>query len=375
MLGSVRFRHERGDVLTDDLVLVVAEESRKRRIDRFDGAGFVDGDDRVDRCVEDRRQPRVLVEEVSLEPHALAQIPEEPHEEGLARDLNFTDREMDRDPRTVLANGFDVAPDSDHSLVARLKVPRDVPAMLRSIRLGHERRDILSHELFRSKPQHLLAGGIREPNAPRRVDGDDRVDRAVDDCGQAGECSLGFSFVGKDMHVLRLRGALSWWSLSDRRAFCNVDYTTRRQPLELPKGTLAMCIVLLIEPNPLYRWALQSLLEERGVQVVAAGTEVDGRELVEQRRFDVVLVDEYAEGFAGEWLSCQPVFPWRRLFVLTIFPTDEGERRAVAAGANGYIEKELDPRVLVEKVIADVDPGTRDSSAEIFPGGRTDPRI
>jgi DNA-binding NtrC family response regulator len=108
--------------------------------------------------------------------------------------------------------------------------------------------------------------------------------------------------------------------------------------------------VLVIDDDPLVRWALCARLEELGVEVLQAGSVREGLE--REARADLVLIDfrlPDGDGLtaAREMLSRRPHRP---LLLMTAFATPELAADATRAGARRFIEKPFDMEALVRVV-------------------------
>ena len=103
--------------------------------------------------------------------------------------------------------------------------------------------------------------------------------------------------------------------------------------------------LLIADDHPLFRDGLRSLLEARGMEVVAEAR--DGREAVEQARRwhpDVVLMDlsmpEMNGLAATRLLSAEQ--PETKVVILTASEDDADLFEAIKSGAQGYLFKNLD---------------------------------
>lgn len=114
--------------------------------------------------------------------------------------------------------------------------------------------------------------------------------------------------------------------------------------------------VLLVDDQQLVRTGFRLLLEtEPGIEVV--GEAEDGRAGVERVRElspDVVCMDlqmPVLDGVAATAeITADPALAASRVLVLTTFRDDESVRRALAAGASGFLVKNAPPETLVEAI-------------------------
>jgi DNA-binding NarL/FixJ family response regulator len=107
--------------------------------------------------------------------------------------------------------------------------------------------------------------------------------------------------------------------------------------------------VLLADDHALFRAGLSALLRELGVVIVGEAT--DGAEalrLIEQHKPDVVLMDIAMPGLNGLEATARAAeaFPDVRVIILSMHANVEYARRALAAGAAGYLLKNSKPAEL-----------------------------
>ncbi|AGL20003.1 response regulator transcription factor [Actinoplanes sp. N902-109] len=110
--------------------------------------------------------------------------------------------------------------------------------------------------------------------------------------------------------------------------------------------------VLLADDQHLVRAGFRSLLK-RDKQIVVAGEAATGDEAVRTARTlrpDVVLMDIRMPGLDGieatRRIVLDPALPHCRVVILTTFETDEYVFAALAAGASGFLTKEVEPEGL-----------------------------
>jgi len=101
--------------------------------------------------------------------------------------------------------------------------------------------------------------------------------------------------------------------------------------------------VVVVEDQPDIASALRELVESDGTSVVVAvcHTLAIGSEMVQRFRPDVVLTDfRLPDGDAVEQFAAwRAVAPATRILVASAWTDDRSLRRAMAAGASGYVEK------------------------------------
>ncbi len=112
--------------------------------------------------------------------------------------------------------------------------------------------------------------------------------------------------------------------------------------------------VLLIEDNPQNRYLATFLLERRGYEVVPAETGPDGLELAARLRPDLILLDIQLPGMDGhrvaETIKSNPDLKSIPVIAVTSYAMVGDREKCLAAGAEGYIEKPIDPETFVDEV-------------------------
>src|SRR4029078_10491365 len=105
-----------------------------------------------------------------------------------------------------------------------------------------------------------------------------------------------------------------------------------------------MASILIVEDHPTMRDAMRLVLEEDGHQVEEASDGEAGIAMVRDRAPDVVLLDLNIPVVSGaevlETLKSAPATA-EVLVVVVTATGEEGRRKAIAQGADGYITKPL----------------------------------
>ena len=114
-----------------------------------------------------------------------------------------------------------------------------------------------------------------------------------------------------------------------------------------------MASILIVEDHPTMRDAMRLVLEEDGHQVEEASDGEAGIAMVRDRAPDVVLLDLNIPVVSGaevlETLKSDPATA--EVLVLVVTATgEEGRRKAIAQGADGYITKPFSPLALLRSV-------------------------
>ncbi len=111
--------------------------------------------------------------------------------------------------------------------------------------------------------------------------------------------------------------------------------------------------VVVADDHALFRDGLAALLRTRGYEVVAEAR--DGLEALEQARSthpDLILMDinmPRLDGLAATRLILTEL-PETRILILTVSDDDENLFEAIKSGAQGYLLKNTDTRVLFERL-------------------------
>lgn len=112
--------------------------------------------------------------------------------------------------------------------------------------------------------------------------------------------------------------------------------------------------ILLIEDNPQNRYLAKFLLEQRGHQVVEAETGPQGLTMASEVRPDIILLDiqlPVMDGHAvARALKSAPDLKLIPIVAVTSYAMAGDREKCLAAGAEGYIEKPINPETFVAEV-------------------------
>ncbi|MBF0508858.1 MAG: response regulator [Deltaproteobacteria bacterium] len=112
--------------------------------------------------------------------------------------------------------------------------------------------------------------------------------------------------------------------------------------------------ILLIEDNEQNRYLLTFLLEQRGHKVVSAVSGSLGLELAAKVSPDLILLDIQLPGMDGyavaRALKSDPRFKSTPIVAVTSYAMVGDKEKVLAAGAEGYIEKPINPETFVAEV-------------------------
>ena len=105
--------------------------------------------------------------------------------------------------------------------------------------------------------------------------------------------------------------------------------------------------ILLVEDNEQNRYLATFLLEQRGYEVVHAESGPQGLELAATARPDLVLLDIQLPGMDGHAvaraLKADPTLKVIPIVAVTSYAMAGDREKVLAAGAEGYIEKPINP--------------------------------
>lgn len=114
--------------------------------------------------------------------------------------------------------------------------------------------------------------------------------------------------------------------------------------------------ILLIEDNEQNRYLATFLLEQRGYEVVSAVTGPQGIALATQIHPELILLDIQLPGMDGHAvaraLKADPHLRSITIVAVTSYAMVGDREKCLAAGAEGYIEKPIDPESFVSAVEA-----------------------
>ncbi|HYL98429.1 MAG TPA: response regulator [Blastocatellia bacterium] len=123
--------------------------------------------------------------------------------------------------------------------------------------------------------------------------------------------------------------------------------------------------ILLIEDNPQNRYLVKFLLEQRGHEVLQAETGPQGLELAASARPDLILLDIQLPGMDGhavaralksdEQLNSIPIV------AVTSYAMVGDREKCLDAGAEGYIEKPINPDTFAAEIERFLGPKSKES--------------
>lgn len=112
--------------------------------------------------------------------------------------------------------------------------------------------------------------------------------------------------------------------------------------------------ILLIEDNAQNRYLTKFLLEQRGHEILQAVTGPQGLEMAAEERPDLILLDIQLPGMDGHAvahaLKSDPQLNDIPIVAVTSYAMVGDREKCLAAGAEGYIEKPINPESFVTEV-------------------------
>ncbi|MBI3205060.1 MAG: response regulator [Myxococcales bacterium] len=112
--------------------------------------------------------------------------------------------------------------------------------------------------------------------------------------------------------------------------------------------------VLLIEDNEQNRYLTTFLLQQRGHQVTSAVSGPDGIELARRVPFDLVLLDIQLPGMDGYAVAAALKADARTraipIVAVTSYAMVGDREKVLGAGAQGYLEKPIDPETFGSEI-------------------------
>jgi DNA-binding response OmpR family regulator len=112
--------------------------------------------------------------------------------------------------------------------------------------------------------------------------------------------------------------------------------------------------ILVVEDNPVSATYMRTVLEQRGWNVEIALDGERALQLIEQQRFDAVLVDWILPRYDGidilHAIRQQHGNPPPYVAIVTVVDSVDVQRYCFECGANGYFVKPIQPEAIVEHI-------------------------
>jgi PAS domain S-box-containing protein len=127
------------------------------------------------------------------------------------------------------------------------------------------------------------------------------------------------------------------------------------EPIARPTGELRGRRVLLVDDNPINRKVASMFMHPFGIQVMEAADGQEALDMLAETAFDAVLMDVHMpvmDGLAAVAAIRSSPRAWSSTPVVMLTANAmEGDReRYLAAGADGYVTKPIDPRELIGEI-------------------------
>lgn len=121
--------------------------------------------------------------------------------------------------------------------------------------------------------------------------------------------------------------------------------------------------ILIIEDNPQNMYMMQYLLEKRGFSVIGKSTGEQGIAAAKNAQPDLILLDiqlPYMDGYqVARALKSNADTSMIPIIAVTSYAMPGDRKKAIEAGADGYIEKPIDPETFVETMLSSI-PGKKE---------------
>jgi two-component system sensor histidine kinase RpfC len=174
----------------------------------------------------------------------------------------------------------------------------------------------------------------------------------------------------KDMDMLR---AVYFAAAGQAAPRAPQDHAASHQPTGIAAGRPK---VLVAEDNATNRKIIGQILEFGGYDATLATTGTHALELLEQKAFDVVILDKHMPGMNGMDVALQ----YREMrgeaaapmIMLTAEATSEAKEQCLAAGMQAFLTKPIDPAMLFETISAVTAQGENSSQQQPTPAPRTE---
>lgn len=112
--------------------------------------------------------------------------------------------------------------------------------------------------------------------------------------------------------------------------------------------------ILVVEDQEDNRKIVRDLVTASGYELVEATTGEEGLELAESERPDLILMDIQLPGLDGyevtRRIKANPGLRHIPIIVVTSYALSGDDKKAFAAGCDGYVTKPFSPRLLLAKI-------------------------
>ena len=173
--------HQQLDILVPQFVGRVAKQSLGSRVERFDQALFINGDDGVDGGFEDGARRRFAILQSLVRALQRGNVSDDSGKHPPVAEPKLADRQVRGECGAVAAPPNDFATDADDLFLGGRQVIEQVAVMFLSKRRRHENADVLTDEIRGGEAKHPLRGRIDGFDRPTLIDRDNRIDGGVQD--------------------------------------------------------------------------------------------------------------------------------------------------------------------------------------------------
>ncbi len=112
--------------------------------------------------------------------------------------------------------------------------------------------------------------------------------------------------------------------------------------------------ILVIEDQEDNRQIIRDLMSANGYELIEAVTGEQGLEMVARERPDLILMDIQLPGIDGyevtRRIKADPKFRSIPVIAVTSYALSGDDKKAFAAGCDGYVTKPYSPRLLLAKI-------------------------
>jgi len=112
--------------------------------------------------------------------------------------------------------------------------------------------------------------------------------------------------------------------------------------------------ILIIEDNEQNLYLMQFLLEKNGYKIISARTGIDGIQMAISMQPDAILLDIQLPGMSGYMVASEirqnKTLADIPIIAVTSYAMPGDREKALAAGADAYLEKPINPVTFVNQV-------------------------
>lgn len=151
----------------------------------------------------------------------------------------------------------------------------------------------------------------------------------------------------------------------------NSEHTAENKPYLILLESIAGAEVLLVEDNEINQLVACEMLEKTGVKITIAGNGLEALATLEEKEFDLVLMDIHMPELDGleatMRIRSQDNYKNLPIVAMTANAMAEDREISLSAGMNDHITKPIDPEILMKTLIKWIKPGKRQSQVSNIP--------